>query len=148
MSVKGENQLAKRNVVVLIFAQAILGSQMPMIFTVGGLAGQSSSLERLLCHPSYFNDCLGLHDYSLSSIKLNAKIWKNVWFFYRSNRWIYRRYHRSRRSGDWLFFHFSDWELFNGYLYVCAGFLPFAPQPIPQLKVLDPRLFHTLWLAD
>ena len=41
MSVKGENQLAKRNVVVLIFAQAILGSQMPMIFTVGGLAGQS-----------------------------------------------------------------------------------------------------------
>ena len=41
MSVKGDNQLAKRNVVVLIFAQAILGSQMPMIFTVGGLAGQS-----------------------------------------------------------------------------------------------------------
>ena len=41
MSVKEENQLAKRNVIVLIFAQAILGSQMPMIFTVGGLAGQS-----------------------------------------------------------------------------------------------------------
>ena len=41
MSVKGNNQLAKRNVAVLICAQAILGSQMPMIFTVGGLAGQS-----------------------------------------------------------------------------------------------------------
>ena len=41
MSTPGDNQLAKRNVAVLICAQAILGSQMPMIFTVGGLAGQS-----------------------------------------------------------------------------------------------------------
>ena len=41
MSTKGDNHLAKRNVAVLICAQAILGSQMPMIFTVGGLAGQS-----------------------------------------------------------------------------------------------------------
>jgi MFS family permease len=41
MSTSGDNQLAKRNVAVLICAQAVLGSQMPMIFTVGGLAGQS-----------------------------------------------------------------------------------------------------------
>jgi len=32
---------AKRNVAVLVAAQAVLGAQMPMIFTVGGLAGQS-----------------------------------------------------------------------------------------------------------
>ncbi|MGS4915061.1 MULTISPECIES: MFS transporter [Mameliella] len=32
---------AKRNVTVLVLAQAILGAQMPMIFTIGGLAGQS-----------------------------------------------------------------------------------------------------------
>ncbi|MBT9384281.1 MFS transporter [Pseudooceanicola sp. CBS1P-1] len=32
---------AKRNVAVLVLAQAILGAQMPMIFTIGGLAGQS-----------------------------------------------------------------------------------------------------------
>ncbi|QFT63369.1 Predicted arabinose efflux permease, MFS family [Roseivivax halotolerans] len=32
---------AKRNVAVLVAAQAILGAQMPMIFIVGGLAGQS-----------------------------------------------------------------------------------------------------------
>ncbi|WP_137700198.1 MFS transporter [Marimonas lutisalis] len=32
---------AKRNVVILVLAQAILGAQMPMIFTIGGLAGQS-----------------------------------------------------------------------------------------------------------
>lgn len=32
---------ARRNVVVLVLAQAILGAQMPMIFTIGGLAGQS-----------------------------------------------------------------------------------------------------------
>jgi MFS family permease len=34
-------QSAKRNVIVLIMAQALLGAQMPMIFTIGGLAGQS-----------------------------------------------------------------------------------------------------------
>ena len=35
------DSLAKRNVLVLVAAQAILGAQMPMIFTIGGLAGQS-----------------------------------------------------------------------------------------------------------
>ncbi len=32
---------AKRNVTILVLAQAILGAQMPMIFTIGGLAGQA-----------------------------------------------------------------------------------------------------------
>ena len=32
---------ARRNVVVLVLAQAVLGSQMAMVFVVGGLAGQS-----------------------------------------------------------------------------------------------------------
>ncbi|MBI6629910.1 MFS transporter [Pontibaca salina] len=32
---------ARRNVWVLVAAQAVLGAQMPMIFTIGGLAGQS-----------------------------------------------------------------------------------------------------------
>ena len=36
-----DDRRAKRNVLVLVAAQAILGSQMPMIFTVAGLAGQS-----------------------------------------------------------------------------------------------------------
>jgi len=31
---------AKRNVVVLVMAQALLGAQMPMLFLVAGLAGQ------------------------------------------------------------------------------------------------------------
>ena len=31
----------KRNAAILIIAQAFLGAQMPMIFTIGGLAGQS-----------------------------------------------------------------------------------------------------------
>ena len=35
--------LAKRNVFVLVMAQAILGAQMPMIFIIGGLAGQTLS---------------------------------------------------------------------------------------------------------
>ncbi len=35
------DQVAKKNVAILVLAQAILGSQMPMIFIIGGLAGQS-----------------------------------------------------------------------------------------------------------
>jgi MFS family permease len=35
-----DDSQAKRNVAVLILAQAILGAQMPMIFVVGGLAGK------------------------------------------------------------------------------------------------------------
>lgn len=35
------DRLARRNVMVLVAAQAILGAQMPMIFTIAGLAGQS-----------------------------------------------------------------------------------------------------------
>jgi MFS family permease len=36
-----DDSRAKRNVFILVMAQAILGAQMPMIFTIGGLAGQS-----------------------------------------------------------------------------------------------------------
>ena len=36
-----DDSRAKRNVIVLVLAQAILGAQMPMIFTIGGLAGQT-----------------------------------------------------------------------------------------------------------
>jgi len=36
-----DDSRTKRNVAVLVMAQAILGSQMPMIFIIGGLAGQS-----------------------------------------------------------------------------------------------------------
>ena len=36
-----DDRRAKRNVAVLVAAQAILGAQMPMIFTIAGLAGQT-----------------------------------------------------------------------------------------------------------
>lgn len=36
-----DDRQAKRNVAVLVAAQALLGAQMPMMFIVGGLAGQS-----------------------------------------------------------------------------------------------------------
>jgi MFS family permease len=35
------DRIAKKNVAILIMAQALLGAQMPMIFIIGGLAGQS-----------------------------------------------------------------------------------------------------------
>ena len=34
------NSRARRNVAVLVAAQAIMGSQMPMVFVIGGLVGQ------------------------------------------------------------------------------------------------------------
>ncbi|WP_425039104.1 MFS transporter [Primorskyibacter sp. S187A] len=39
-SVAPDDTRAKRNVAVLVAAQAILGAQMPLVFVVGGLAGQ------------------------------------------------------------------------------------------------------------
>lgn len=36
-----DDSRARRNVAVLVLAQAVLGAQMPMLFVVGGLAGQS-----------------------------------------------------------------------------------------------------------
>ena len=41
MTAPTQDGRAKRNVIVLVLAQAFLGAQMPMIFTIGGLAGQS-----------------------------------------------------------------------------------------------------------
>ncbi|MCA0871305.1 MFS transporter [Seohaeicola saemankumensis] len=43
-----DDSKAKRNVAVLVAAQAILGAQMPMIFTIGGLAGQSLATNACL----------------------------------------------------------------------------------------------------
>ncbi|WP_299419895.1 MFS transporter [uncultured Shimia sp.] len=40
-SLPADDNRAKRNVFILVLAQAFLGSQMPLIFTIGGLAGQS-----------------------------------------------------------------------------------------------------------
>ena len=39
MEITTDDSLTRRNVAVLVAAQAVLGSQMPMIFVIGGLAG-------------------------------------------------------------------------------------------------------------
>ena len=41
MMTDSSDRLARRNVLVLVASQAILGAQLPMIFTIAGLAGQS-----------------------------------------------------------------------------------------------------------
>ncbi len=41
ITLPADDSRAKRNVLILVLAQAFLGSQMPLIFTIGGLAGQS-----------------------------------------------------------------------------------------------------------
>lgn len=45
---QSDESQAKRNVAVLVLAQALLGSQMPMIFITGGLAGQSLATNACL----------------------------------------------------------------------------------------------------
>ncbi len=42
------DRLARRNVMVLVFAQAIPGAQLPMIFIMGGLAGQMLASNKCL----------------------------------------------------------------------------------------------------
>ena len=37
--------MAKRNLIVLVLANALLGAQMPMMFTIAGLAGQSLAVN-------------------------------------------------------------------------------------------------------
>ncbi len=41
ISLSADDRIAKRNVFFLVLAQAFLGAQMPMLFTIAGLAGQS-----------------------------------------------------------------------------------------------------------
>jgi len=41
------DSIAKRNVTILVIAQAFLGAQMPIIFVIGGLAGQSLASNAL-----------------------------------------------------------------------------------------------------
>lgn len=43
-----DDRKAVKNVTILVLAQAILGAQMPMIFTIGGLAGQSLATNACL----------------------------------------------------------------------------------------------------
>jgi predicted MFS family arabinose efflux permease len=48
VDVHDDDARAKRNVIVLVLAQAILGAQMPMLFVVGGLAGLTIAPTPLL----------------------------------------------------------------------------------------------------
>lgn len=42
-SAPAQDQIARRNVMVLVAAQALIGAQMPILFTIGGLAGSALS---------------------------------------------------------------------------------------------------------
>lgn len=76
-----DDSKAKRNVAILVIAQALLGAQMPMIFTIGGLAGQS--LASNLCFATL----------PISLIVLGSMLAANPM------SWIMQRY--GRRAGFW-----------------------------------------------
>ena len=67
-----DDTIAKRNVAVLILAQAIMGAQMPMIFILAGLAGQSLAKQCLLCHLAHLADCRWLDVQLAHSCKYHA----------------------------------------------------------------------------
>ncbi len=77
-----DDRKAKRNVTVLVFAQAVLGAQMPMIFTMGGLAGQ-----QLASNPCWAT-------LPISLIVLSSMLMANPM------SWIMQRF--GRRAGFWV----------------------------------------------
>ncbi|HBZ42790.1 MAG TPA: MFS transporter [Maritimibacter sp.] len=77
-----DNRLAKRNVTILVLAQAILGAQMPMIFTMAGLAGQS--LASNICWATL----------PISSMVGGSMFWANP------VSWVMQTF--GRRIGFWL----------------------------------------------
>jgi MFS family permease len=76
-----DDRKARRNVAILLIAQAFLGAQMPMIFTVGGLAGQSLAP----------NPCFAT--LAISAIVLVSMLSANPM------SWIMQRF--GRRAGFW-----------------------------------------------
>ena len=53
-----DDKLARRNLTVLVLAQAILGNQLPMVFIMAGLAGQS--LAKNICFATMPISCIVL----------------------------------------------------------------------------------------
>ncbi|WP_298494400.1 MFS transporter [uncultured Maritimibacter sp.] len=76
-----DDSKAKRNVAILVLAQAFLGAQMPMIFTIGGLAGQALAP----------NPCFAT--LAISAIVLVSMLSANPM------SWIMQRF--GRRAGFW-----------------------------------------------
>ena len=58
MVIVTDDKLARRNLTVLVLAQAILGNQLPMVFIMGGLAGQS--LAKNICFATMLISCIVL----------------------------------------------------------------------------------------
>lgn len=77
-----DDRKARRNVAILVIAQAFLGAQMPMIYTIGGLAGQS--LASNLCFATL----------PISLIVLASMLMANPM------SWIMQTY--GRRAGFWV----------------------------------------------
>ena len=53
-----DDKVARRNLAVLVLAQAILGNQLPMVFIMAGLAGQS--LAKNICFATMPISCIVL----------------------------------------------------------------------------------------
>ena len=87
----GAHKRAKFNVTVLVLAQAILGSQMPMIFTIGGWRDRRWR-KPLLCDLADFIDCFGFDVCGQPALDDYAALWPTRWFFVGplAARWVVR----------------------------------------------------------
>ncbi|MEJ2020215.1 MAG: MFS transporter [Maritimibacter sp.] len=121
-----DDRLARRNVAVLVLAQAIVGAQMPMIFAIGGLAGQSLAPNPLFA------------TLPISLVVLANTLMANPM------SWFMQRY--GRRAGFWLgsaggtagamisayaltqssFYLFLVGAFFTGFYQSAQGFFRFA----------------------
>ena len=84
----GAHKRAKFNVTVLVLAQAILGSQMPMIFTIGGLAGQTLAPNPCYATLPISLIVLGSMFAAKSAVDDYAALWPTRWVF---RRCLWRR---------------------------------------------------------
>ena len=119
-----DDRLAKRNVTVLVAAQAILGGQMPMMFVVGGLAG-----GMLTGNPCFATLPISLIVFgSMTTAPWLSPLMQKIWPQNRVFYWSDCRCLGRCGLGLWalcrILCHLPSGILYFGHLYVRAGVLP------------------------
>ncbi len=130
---------SRRNVWVLVAAQAFLGAQMPMIFTIAGACRANPGLKRLLGHAVDLDHGRGLHAFGHAAIvgDPNIRAARRVLDRHGSGR--YRGGDRGMRlySASFPIFLLGA-RCFRAPICRPRGFTALPP-PIPPLKNFRPK---------
>ena len=133
--------MAKRNLIVLVLANALLGAQMPMMFTIAGLAGQSLASECLLRHLADHHDSAGVNAECVPFVDVDATLQPPGWVLDRGGGRNARRFDQRLCFVRWVVCNISNRQLFQRHLYVCTGVFTALQQPMAQRQNFVQRLF-------